>query len=235
MAATRPRAPGTTTSGTAAGAAAGAAVEASSIGARPAVGTRPGPTVETRSRSAVKTRPRPAVETSESLHLDGLDDLAVASQLGRAISRLMRVVGRARAGAIAGGGTDFGALPLLTILAESGPMRSNALADAVFSDRSTVSRRVATLVKAGCVDRAPDVGDARASLLTLTERGREALAAHRRSRDEHLTRVLADWPERDRRRVAVLLDRLATDLAACRDHRAEPADLRSDRQLGGSA
>lgn len=230
MAATRPRAPGTTSA-----TAAGAAVEASSIGARPAVGTRPGRTVETGPRSAVKTRPRPAVETTESLHLDGLDDVAVASQLGRAISRLMRVLGRAKAAAIARGGTDFGAWPLLAVLAESGPMRSNALADAVFSDRSTVSRRVATLVEAGCVDRAPDVADARASLLTLTERGREVLAAHRRSRDEHLARVLADWPERDRRRVAVLLDRLATDLAACRDPRAERADLRSSRHLGGSA
>lgn len=215
MAATRARATGTTTPGTAAG----AAVEARS----------------TRSRSAVETGPRPAVETTQNLDVNGLDDLAVAGQLGRAISRLMRVLGRARAAAIGGGGTDFGALPLLAVLAESGPMRSNALADAVFSDRSTVSRQVATLVEAGCVDRAPDVADARASLLTLTERGREALAAHRRSRDEHLTRVLADWPERDRRRVAVLLDRLATDLAACRDNGPERADLRSNRQLGGSA
>ena len=50
-----------------------------------------------------------------------------------------------------------------------GPHRSNALAEAVHSDPSTVSRQIAALVKVGYVERRPDPADGRACLLAATD------------------------------------------------------------------
>lgn len=142
-------------------------------------------------------------------------DAELAQSTGRALGRLMRVLTRAKAeAALASGRADVGTVPLLAALAEAGPMRSNALALAVYSDPSTVSRQVAALVDAGHVERRPDPDDRRAGLLALTDSGATALADRCRERDRHLARVTAGWSEPDRRALAALLDRLAADLAA---------------------
>lgn len=151
--------------------------------------------------------------TSVTLPVTRDEELAGAT--GRALGRLMRVLTRAKAeAALASGRADFGTVPLLAALAHSGPMRSNALALAVYSDPSTVSRQVSALVEAGHVERRPDPDDRRAGLLALTDAGADALAARCRDRDAHLGRVTAGWSEQDRANLAVLLDRLAADLAA---------------------
>lgn len=142
-------------------------------------------------------------------------DEELAGATGRALGRLMRVLSRAKAeAALSSGRTDFSAIPLLAALAHSGPIRSNALALAVYSDPSTVSRQVSALVEAGHVERRPDPDDRRAGLLALTDAGAAVLAARCRDRDSHLARVTAAWTEQDRASLAVLLDRLAADLAA---------------------
>lgn len=60
----------------------------------------------------------------------------------------------------------------LEALAERGPQRSLALADALRLDKSTTTRVVDALVRKGYVERAPDPDDARAVSLKITRSGR---------------------------------------------------------------
>ena len=69
------------------------------------------------------------------------------------------------------------AYPLLFNLKAS-PLRVSALAEAVHSDVSTVSRQVTTLVELGFVTRGPDPDDGRAQALTLTDEGNALLHRH---------------------------------------------------------
>jgi DNA-binding MarR family transcriptional regulator len=60
----------------------------------------------------------------------------------------------------------------LEMLVEHGPMRSSALAERLFLDKSTTSRVAATLVKKGYVEQRPDDVDGRATALQVTGAGR---------------------------------------------------------------
>src|SRR5687768_9457517 len=60
----------------------------------------------------------------------------------------------------------------LETLVERGPLRSNALADALRLDKSTISRVVDTLVRKGYVDKLADAADARALSLRVSASGR---------------------------------------------------------------
>jgi DNA-binding MarR family transcriptional regulator len=60
----------------------------------------------------------------------------------------------------------------LETLVEHGPMRSTALAERLFLDKSTTSRVVATLVKKGYVEQRQDEADGRATALQATAAGR---------------------------------------------------------------
>src|SRR4051795_4723832 len=104
------------------------------------------------------------------------DDLAVAAVVGRALSRLFRAAGRAKALDAATGG-DFHAVPVLLALRDRGPLRSQDLAEALFADPSTISRQVSQLAGRGYVERRPDPADRRASLLALTPLGSSVLDA----------------------------------------------------------
>jgi DNA-binding MarR family transcriptional regulator len=138
---------------------------------------------------------------------------ATTPDLGRALARVMRAVSRAKDLARPDGGpADVASFPLLVALVEAGSMRASDLAQAVMSDRSTVSRQVAHLVDVGYVERRPDPADGRAYHLALTEAGARALDARRRARDDHLAHLTRDWSEDDRRTLARLLDRLAEEL-----------------------
>lgn len=159
-------------------------------------------------------------------------DLELAANLGEALTRLIRLTRRAKTEAAAGSdGVEATAGPLLAALAESGPMRANALAGAVFSDPSTVSRQVAQLVAAGYVERTGDPADRRASQLRLTSAGAAALHEHLQRRNRFLADVTAGWPNSDRRQIAVLVGRLAADLAAHFHAAAEPAAPTPNREL----
>ena len=67
--------------------------------------------------------------------------------------------------------------PLLVPLERHGNQRCSALAAHAGVDISVASRQLAALERSGYVDRRPDPNDGRASLLSLTDAGAEALAA----------------------------------------------------------
>ncbi len=113
-------------------------------------------------------------------------------------------------------GIERAAYLLLVQLVNDGPQRLTALAEAVHSDPSTVSRQVAQLVRAGFVARHADPIDGRASLLAATADGREKFERKRQRRNEHFATMLADWSADDLGRLRDLLARFNTDFETYR-------------------
>lgn len=103
---------------------------------------------------------------------------------------------------------------LLHVVRSSGPLRQSALAEAVHTDPSTISRHVAELVDGGLVERTPDPGDGRASLLALTPEGEAQVTAMRAGRDSYVGGALAGWSTADLEALSDGLDRFTTDLGA---------------------
>jgi DNA-binding MarR family transcriptional regulator len=101
---------------------------------------------------------------------------------------------------------------LLVHLIKGGPQRAGALAEAVHSDPSTISRQIGHLVKLGYVERTADPVDGRATLLAATAEGRRVFEENRRLRNERFSEILASWSEADRSVLAEMLTRLATDI-----------------------
>jgi DNA-binding MarR family transcriptional regulator len=123
-------------------------------------------------------------------------------------------------------GLDWSGYAVLRPLVETGPQRITDLADAVQLSPSTVSRTVTQLIGAGLVERRADAVDGRASIVTLTDRGRQAYQELRRIRDDYLDTLLDRWSARDRADLAQLLSRLAAAIEADAGHPATgPPDL----------
>ena len=87
------------------------------------------------------------------------------------------------------------------------PARSGELAEALFSDPSTISRHVAQLVKLGYVRREADPNDGRATILVVTESGAKRVAELKIRRSEELQRMLSDWDDGDLDTLTRLLGR----------------------------
>ncbi len=98
------------------------------------------------------------------------------------------------------------------------PMRISDLAAKVELDSSTVSRHIKALQESGLVERTTDPADGRASLVQLSEQGREIMRAAFQRRFQRIEGVLEPWSERDRADLQRLLTRLAADLQAAHDH-----------------
>ena len=150
---------------------------------------------------------RPAVDPAGP----SLDDLAIADELACQVSLLMRIV--QRSGRYAGpADLDPATFHVLVHLARSdGPQRSGDIAEALYSDPSTVSRRVAALVKQGLIERRADPGDGRASLLAVTRAGHTALEQSRRRKAEIVADALSTWPIEKRRALVALLADFTSD------------------------
>ncbi|WP_330251017.1 MarR family transcriptional regulator [Nocardia sp. NBC_00565] len=145
------------------------------------------------------------------------------------LTRLQRIRERTAGQLRMKDGVDPAAFAILFRLLCDGPMRSGALADAVHSDASTISRHVAHLVERHLVERQADRNDGRATVLVVTERGREVAERIRRRRHENLTRVMAAWTPQDRAAFAGLLRQFVDDF-----ERAKPAmvaAIRADQNL----
>jgi DNA-binding MarR family transcriptional regulator len=111
------------------------------------------------------------------------------------------------------GGVDRAAIMLIKQLVILGPSRSSALAAAVHSDPSTVSRQTAALVRDGLVERRADPDDGRASVLVPTEAGLKLLEEQRKRIGLALARVVRQWPHEDVDEFVELLERFAVDHA----------------------
>ncbi|MFJ6893276.1 MarR family winged helix-turn-helix transcriptional regulator [Streptomyces hokutonensis] len=96
---------------------------------------------------------------------------------------------------------------LLSHLEERDGRRATDLAAHYALDKSTVSRQVAALERAGLIERRPDPEDHRVQVLHLTDAGRRILAQVTENRHAAFRERLADWPEEDLQRFAGYLER----------------------------
>ncbi|WP_434098636.1 MarR family winged helix-turn-helix transcriptional regulator [Streptomyces mirabilis] len=99
---------------------------------------------------------------------------------------------------------------LLGHLEESGSCRATDLAAHYALDKSTVSRQVSALERAGLIERRVDPEDHRVQVLQLTEAGTRILAQVTESRRIAFRERLADWPTADLERFAAYLVRYNT-------------------------
>jgi DNA-binding MarR family transcriptional regulator len=90
-------------------------------------------------------------------------------------------------------GVDTAAYPVLFLVGGVGPVRISDLATTLHSDVSTVSRQVSALVTNGLLDKSADPRDGRASVVSLTDAGRDALARIQDSRSMWFQSLLRDW------------------------------------------
>ncbi len=118
---------------------------------------------------------------------------------------------------------------LLVRVSEQEPVRLSELAEAADLDLSTVSRQMRDLVDAGLVDKVRDPHDGRASLLSLTPRGAEALAAVSAARRLVIADAVAGWTEEEKEDLASRLMRLGAGLPSCRPGR-EAAEVASESE-----
>ncbi|WP_406631239.1 MarR family winged helix-turn-helix transcriptional regulator [Amycolatopsis sp. WGS_07] len=116
------------------------------------------------------------------------------------------------------GGLSYVQFELLARLADSGaPLTMTELADGVVYSRSGLTHQAGLLEKAGLVVRAPSAEDQRATVVSITEAGRELVAKVLPGHVEVVRRLLvAPLSTED-------LDALGGIMARVRDHmRAEP-------------
>lgn len=101
---------------------------------------------------------------------------------------------------------------VLRKVADEGSLRLTELANLLGLDLSTVSRHVKGLESSGLLVRTEDPADRRAACVTLSDQGAEVVERVRDARHRFFSELLADWPSRDRNRLAPLLERLALEL-----------------------
>ena len=139
-----------------------------------------------------------------------MDRAASEEQLATEVSSLMKLMHPVKAAAAREAGPvvghDRSAMLLLFPLVR-GPLRPGALAEASFADPSTISRQVAAEVKRGYVRREPDPSDGRASLLAITEAGREVCERLRALRRDMLAAAVDGWTDEELATFAARLNR----------------------------
>jgi len=137
------------------------------------------------------------------------EELRTAEEIGGQLVRLVRLIERVQAQYQSehADAVDRATYLLLVHLAKDGARRAGALAEAVHSDPSTVSRQVAHLVQLGLVERVADPADGRATLLVATDEGRRVFDENRQLRNRRIAGLISGWSDDDRQSFARLLTR----------------------------
>jgi DNA-binding MarR family transcriptional regulator len=130
---------------------------------------------------------------------------ALEHEVGVLIRRVRRAIGE-RARAVHPDLQPMSYL-MLAHLAESGPLRSSALAEIFGVDKGAVSRQVQHLVELDLLDRTPDPADGRATLLSPSEDARRRLREVQKQRRRRLDERLGDWSESDLEALVAALGR----------------------------
>lgn len=94
-------------------------------------------------------------------------------------------------------GVGANGFALISVLEQRGPMRQQLLAEAIESDKGSMSRLVSELEEQGLVQRSPDPADGRAQLIGLTDLGRARMQELYDRRSERFARMMGDWTVED--------------------------------------
>ena len=146
-----------------------------------------------------------AARTARADLLTGLEQ-----EVGVMIRRIRRVI-RERAHAVHPDLQSSSYL-MLSWLAQHGPQRASAMAEAFCIDKGAISRQVQHLVELDLVERAPDPADGRATLVSATAEATKRLAAVDGERRRWLDDRLREWSDEDLAAIVELLRRYNTAL-----------------------
>ncbi len=102
----------------------------------------------------------------------------------------------------------------LDVLVESGPATQNQLSAALYLDKSTTSRVIATLERKGYVRRTGHPNDGRAFLVEITTQGQKLHDTIEASLLEQQARMLATVPDELRAQMVELLRRMTATASA---------------------
>jgi DNA-binding MarR family transcriptional regulator len=139
--------------------------------------------------------------------LRGLED-----EVSVMVRRLRRVVGeRAR---MVHPDLQRSSYLMLTWLEQHGAQRASTMAETFCIDKGAISRQVQHLLDLGLVGREPDPADGRATLVSLSDEGRQRLAAVNDERRRQLDGRLGDWTAADLATFVGLLGRYNAALDA---------------------
>ncbi|QKJ18652.1 MarR family winged helix-turn-helix transcriptional regulator [Microbacterium hominis] len=107
-------------------------------------------------------------------------------------------------------GLHPGAYKVFSTIARLEGITLSSLAETLGSDKGQISRAVRELERIGLIERTPDPGDRRSSLLRPTAFGRERLAEARQPHEGLLMNALEDWPVDDIGNLTSMLRALRT-------------------------
>ena len=130
-------------------------------------------------------------------------ELLIERQLTLLLRRVQHMHGLTAADGVELDRSGYG---IMSRIADSGPQRLSALAHAFGLDPSTITRQVQSLESSGLLERSRDPQDRRASLLTLTQAGRDVLGSTRRQRVQRLRDAMAAWSPEERLTFGRLLE-----------------------------
>jgi DNA-binding MarR family transcriptional regulator len=136
-------------------------------------------------------------------------DAGLASSLRVSVARLHR---RLRTEDVDDLGVSVGGVAVLALLYREGERTIGQLATAERVQPPSMTRTVSCLEAEGYVERRPHPTDGRQILITLSDKGRELLAAERRRRDAWLTCRLRELTADERallRQAAPILEKLS--------------------------
>lgn len=142
----------------------------------------------------------------------------------RAVRRSLRRLERALAGALdldaVCCGVTMAQVHVLLSVEELGETRVTSLAGALGLDKSTLSRTIESMVKAGIIERRAVPGDRRSLNLSLTALGRRAAADINRQGDREIRALFGRIPPEKHgsvaEAIALLADALAPGRTCCR-------------------
>jgi DNA-binding MarR family transcriptional regulator len=129
-------------------------------------------------------------------YADAMSHQAAAAQIAAAFGPLLLRQTRAQlydrlTDGVAG--VDDATYPVLSGLARSGSATASRLAEQIGLDRTVTTRHATRLEQAGLITRAADPHDARATVLSLTPDGRDAVATMRDRLETLISDALHSW------------------------------------------
>jgi DNA-binding MarR family transcriptional regulator len=162
---------------------------------------------------------------TSTLNTTDIDDVAApdvtefddAGDIAAAVIEMVRQFSGIKSRVTSGPEGEHSPMFLLVKLAHHGPRRASDLAELVCADPSTVSRQVASLVKAGLLERRADPADGRASILVPTELGLQRIQEYGHRRAATLEPVISGWSVQDRKDLLRLIRKYTAGIENHRD------------------
>jgi DNA-binding MarR family transcriptional regulator len=149
-----------------------------------------------------------AVRTRHDALVESVDEMVVSLDQESRKSREEIVKHASR---LTGVDMSYTSLLILDQMKDDATTRMTELAQAVGVTSTTVTRRIQDLEKCGLILRTPDGQDGRASVVTLSEKGRQVADVVGRARFEILRGALEGWSEEDLECLLALFGRFRAD------------------------